>query len=376
MKPEYEHFIFISVLCCLVISPGVLCSYAAASTTTLEITASVPLGAYEISAVDITANSVTITWMTNGLANSTVEYGPTTDYGSSKTDDEMMMNHTISLDGLSPDIEYHYRVVSSDSAGTTVTSNDFIFTTPGSKGIIGSTGGGGSGFSFDSKVGLQVLGLQESSPELTVVSGGLIPLTTDNLVAQPVVVVSGDKSASLSIDTLTRILDKDGRPVNSISLTRIPEQEVFAGPEGSFLVFTGYAYQIEPSGAAFSPPITLKITLPHDEWSRIPGQALSIRYYNPASGIWEPLPTTTDPATYTVFTTISHTSDYGLFALPAPDATPAITTNVAIETTQTSPAPGSLNRPGSTIVVQVVGILAAITVIGVIGLLVYEKRKP
>ncbi len=155
-----------------------------------------------------------------------------------------------------------------------------------------------------------------SPPALTIVSGSPIPLTADNLVAEPVVIVSGDKSASLSIDTNTRLLDQYGQPLSSIDLTRIAAENVPAVPKGSVFAFTGYTYQIEPSGATFSPPIALKITMSPEEWVQVSGQELSIQYYNPVSGLWEALSTTTDPATHSVTTMIAHASDYGLFIRP------------------------------------------------------------
>src|SRR5208337_854697 len=151
------------------------------------------------------------------------------------------------------------------------------------------------------------------------------PLTADNLVAEPVVIVSADRSASLSIDKDAQLLDREGNPLNSISLTRIATKDVPTVSEGSLFVFSGYAYQVEPSGARFSPPIALKITTTPEEWNLISGKDLSIQYYNPVSGLWEELPTTTDPATHAVTTMLAHASDYGLFINPiSPRSPPAI----------------------------------------------------
>ena len=114
--------------------PVVLCINAGGASATVEITARVLLTAYDVNATDITNSTANITWMTNGLTNSTVEYGLNTTYGSTETNpDEWVTSHTITLEGLSAGQGYHYRVVSSDSAGDTYTSPDFKFTTTDSK---------------------------------------------------------------------------------------------------------------------------------------------------------------------------------------------------------------------------------------------------
>jgi hypothetical protein len=245
MRAEKKHFIFIAFCFCLFVIPGVLCTNVGGATATVEITARVLLTTYNIEATDITNNSGNITWMTNGLSNSTVEYGPDFYYGMSESDPEMVLSHRISLEGLNSGQMYHYRVVSFDSAGNQCESPDFNFTTlaTGEKSVIGDSGGDGSFSTIGNIVGLPIVDLPIIHPALTIVSGSPIPKTADNLVAEPVVVVSNDKFASLSIDANTLLLDRDGQPVSSIDLTRIGSKDVPAVPKGSMFIFSGYAYQ-------------------------------------------------------------------------------------------------------------------------------------
>jgi len=87
----------------------------------------------EVAAAKITAKDVTITWKTNVLATSLVEYGLTTNYGSkSGMNAEMAFDHYIQLFELKPGATYHARVVSNadDSKGTVYRSSDFTFKTP------------------------------------------------------------------------------------------------------------------------------------------------------------------------------------------------------------------------------------------------------
>jgi hypothetical protein len=375
MRAGKLYFIFIAFCCGLLFTPGVFYNYVEGSTATVEITARVSLIAYDIAAADVNSTAENITWMTNSLTNSTVEFGTTTDYGSLKNSSDMVMNHAIILEGLSAGTEYHYRVLSSDSAGAPCTSTDFTFTIPSGKGLIGYSGGVGGVSSFGNIVGMPALDLTMSSPELTIASGSPIPLTTDNLVAQPVVIVSSDGSATLSIDTSTRILDKDGQPVSRIGLTRIATKDVPTLPSGSLFVFSGYAYQIEPSGASFSPPLALKMTTTRVEWDQLSGQELSIQYYNPVSGLWEALSTTINPGTQTATTMLSHASDFGLFIRPASLVSSTETTISTTTVQGTKTIPREAMWYDRTIVIQLIALIMTIVAIGSIGLYLYQKWK-
>jgi len=77
----------------------------------------------------ITQTSATITWSTGESSTSIVEYGTTTDYGSTETNTTKLKSHSIVLDGLSSGTTYHYRVKSRDTAGNLRTGIDKTFTT-------------------------------------------------------------------------------------------------------------------------------------------------------------------------------------------------------------------------------------------------------
>jgi PKD repeat protein len=77
----------------------------------------------------ITATAATVTWMTDQIADSRVEYGPTPAYGSVRSDPTLVKNHSMLLTGLTPSTLYHVRVSSTNGVGQTVTSPDTIFTT-------------------------------------------------------------------------------------------------------------------------------------------------------------------------------------------------------------------------------------------------------
>lgn len=77
------------------------------------------------------ANSATatISWPTDQVSDSVVEYGLTTSYGSAVTNTALLWYHTVNLSGLSPDTTYHYRVRSKGTNNLTGYSADYVFTT-------------------------------------------------------------------------------------------------------------------------------------------------------------------------------------------------------------------------------------------------------
>lgn len=78
------------------------------------------------------SDSALVTWITNEAADSFVEYGETTDYGTLQGDVTMVTNHSVTITGLTPLNVYHFRVRSKDAAANETISQDysFITTTP------------------------------------------------------------------------------------------------------------------------------------------------------------------------------------------------------------------------------------------------------
>jgi hypothetical protein len=84
-----------------------------------------------ISAVQASAgtNSATVTWTTDLAADSQVDFGLTTAYGSqTPLDATKVSSHSVTIGTLSANTLYHYRVRSTGGGGTSV-SGDFTFTT-------------------------------------------------------------------------------------------------------------------------------------------------------------------------------------------------------------------------------------------------------
>ena len=83
-----------------------------------------------VNSSSITVSGATITWSTNELATSQVEYGLTEEYGSTTTLDATKGNsHSVEMTDLKAGKTYHYRVISKDAANNEKVSDDFTFTT-------------------------------------------------------------------------------------------------------------------------------------------------------------------------------------------------------------------------------------------------------
>ncbi len=81
-----------------------------------------------ISAV-ASSTTATITWTTDELATSRVDYGTDDNYGSSVSDAIYVTSHSIELTGLEPSTVYHFMVTSDDASNNSASSADNQFTT-------------------------------------------------------------------------------------------------------------------------------------------------------------------------------------------------------------------------------------------------------
>jgi hypothetical protein len=73
--------------------------------------------------------AATITWTTDVAANSKVDYGPDSTYGSSISDPTLVISHSVVISGLTCNAPYHYRVTSTDQWRSTTSSSDVTFNT-------------------------------------------------------------------------------------------------------------------------------------------------------------------------------------------------------------------------------------------------------
>jgi phosphodiesterase/alkaline phosphatase D-like protein len=120
----------------------------AAHTATLAVVrGNLPPYVYNLAASNVSSSGATIGWRTDIGADSQVEYGLTSSYGSvTALDSAVVTSHGQSLTGLASGTLYHYRVRSATAAGTTVSGDATFFTlgssdtTPPTISGVGSSG--------------------------------------------------------------------------------------------------------------------------------------------------------------------------------------------------------------------------------------------
>ncbi len=102
-----------------------------------DVTAPVITTGPSASAKDCSAE---ISWTTDEGATSFVEYGLTDSYGTTVSVTGYTQNHLVTLSGLTPSMEYHFRVYSTDTSsnGPTYSSDDTFTTTAATAPVITS----------------------------------------------------------------------------------------------------------------------------------------------------------------------------------------------------------------------------------------------
>ncbi len=87
-------------------------------------------GSLSISGVSVspTATTAVVSWTTSSSANSRVDYGTTTAYGSNVSNSTQVTSHSLTLSSLTCNTTYHYEITSVGSAGSATTA-DATFTT-------------------------------------------------------------------------------------------------------------------------------------------------------------------------------------------------------------------------------------------------------
>ncbi len=99
--------------------------------TTLAAADETPPVISGVSYSNVTESSAIITWMTNELATSQVEYGETEEYESKTTEiSNLTTDHSVTLTGLDDGKTYNFQAISKDSSGNEATSTNQTFETP------------------------------------------------------------------------------------------------------------------------------------------------------------------------------------------------------------------------------------------------------
>jgi PKD repeat protein len=192
--------------------------------------------------------------------------------------------------------------------------------------INSATGGGG--VSSNKPGVVQPTGTPEIKTSLAPDPGktARIYANADGVISQQTILTSTDGFANVSIGLGVVAKDSSGKPLSSISISRIADGNLPAVSPVADLSYTGMAYEIQPDDVIFSPPIPVTFTIPQAKW----GQEYEMHEYDHTTGSWKALESSYDPKTSIITTYISHLCCFALFAKsPAventPNPTPATT---------------------------------------------------
>jgi len=203
-----------------------------------------------------------------------------------------------------------------------------------------------------------------------------IYVNNNGVVTQETTLESTDGFAAVIIPEGFVVKDSTGNPLLSITIKAIPKDNLPALPAGSAVAFDGMAYELEPDGATFSPPIAISFTIRQARW----GQDYIIKTYDPTSGTWQDVPTTYNPGTGLVSTEMSHFCYIALFTkaiAPMPSVTimPASTPVPVVEKLAPSPLSRFLGMiEWVTGMLTKNALIAAGIVVLIISLLLFGRR--
>ena len=235
---------------------------------------------------------------------------------------------TAALNTLVPGTYYAY-IYATDASLTPLAIDRQTITITAAPVPYYGGGGGGSG-------GKSVPQFEEST------TTGQFQTNSAGIVQNGMIVSATDGLSSVSIAKGVKALDANGQPLGSVTIrttTDVPSSG------SSAFSFAGHAVEMGPAGATFSPAIPLTFKLTEEEWNNLEaGESFAIKWYNPALGEWEDIPTSVNPYTRTVTGKISHFSTFALFKqiIETPTTPPVTQTTAPAET----PVPGDTTTGG------------------------------
>lgn len=235
---------------------------------------------------------------------------------------------TAALNTLVPGTYYAY-IYATDASLTPLAIDRQTITITAAPVPYYGGGGGGSG-------GKSVPQFEEST------TTGQFQTNSAGIVQNGMIVSATDGLSSVSIAKGVKALDANGQPLGSVTIrttTDVPSSG------SSAFSFAGHAVEMGPAGATFSPAIPLTFKLTEEEWNNLEaGESFAIKWYNPALGEWEDIPTSVNPYTRTVTGKISHFSTFALFKqiIETPTTPPVTQTSAPAET----PVPGDATTGG------------------------------
>jgi len=172
-------------------------------------------------------------------------------------------------------------------------------------------------------------------------------IDSDGEIRQTIEATSEDGNLTITIPKGTTALGKDGKRLKSLEAAvdeRSPDP-----PEDTHII--GLAYDFEPEGATFDPPITLTWSYDPDALPEgVAEEDLVLAYYDEEAGEWVELDCVVDTENKTITASVSHFTTFAIIGTvtpPAPAPTPAPTPTPAPAPAPT-PAPTPAPPPAPT----------------------------
>jgi len=256
----------------------------------------------------VTRTSATLNGNLTGLGTAlsvgvSFEWGTSTAYGNETPVVSVSQTgvFSASLSGLSDGTTYHFRAKAVGD-GTTY-GTDRTFTTA----KVAAGGGGDEG------------GGEPTLPSGTTDVRGMVD--TGCCFTKSATVNSEDGLCTLNIPKGTVSLTEELACTAKISMLIMDEPP--PPPKGAHII--GLAYDFQPSGVTFEPPITLSFNYdPADIPEGIAEEDLVIAYYDEAAGEWVELEgCVVDPVTKTITASVSHFTTFANIWAPPPPPAPA-----------------------------------------------------
>jgi phosphodiesterase/alkaline phosphatase D-like protein len=79
---------------------------------------------------NVTPYAITISWSTNVETETLMNWGTTTAYGAKRGNAQISTQHSVTIDNLEDNTEYHYQILAHDQAGNEVADDDKVVRTP------------------------------------------------------------------------------------------------------------------------------------------------------------------------------------------------------------------------------------------------------
>ena len=166
-------------------------------------------------------------------------------------------------------------------------------------------------------------------------TGKSFPTSQSGEIMETIEGTSEDGTLALTIPEGTIALDEGNNPLGNLEIT--PDASPPPPPENASII--GLAYDFEPKGATFNPPIEVEYTYDPDD---LPGgvaeENLVLAYYDEDKGEWVELPSTVDLVTHTITASVSHFTTFAIIAAPPPPSTAAAPAAFSVSSLSIQPA--------------------------------------